>query len=139
MMSFIRTATNDFRLIFRDPSLRIFLVMPILVLLVVCWFCPYLKEAYPITNDYIIYIVMMSCTQASTMYGFIYSVVFLDERDTEVSKIYGVLPISKNGFVASRLMMPYILSTLTTFVILLLQPLYSLSILGIFVLEEEGQ
>lgn len=133
MLSFIRATTNDFRLIFRDPSLRIFLIMPILVLLVVCLFCPYLKEAYPVTNDYVIYIVIMSCTQASTMYGFIYSVVFLDERDTEVAKMYGILPISKKGFITNRLIMPYILSTATTFVILLLQPLYSLKILGTFI------
>lgn len=133
MLTFTTTASNDFKLIFRDPSLRIFLLMPILVLLVVYYFCPYLKETYPATSDYIIYIVIMSCTQASTMYGFIYSVVFLDERDTEVAKMYGILPISKEGFIASRLITPYLLSTLTTFVILMVQPLYDLPPLATFI------
>jgi fluoroquinolone transport system permease protein len=130
MKPFLSTAVNDFKLIFRDPSLRTFLFMPVLILLIVCFLCPYLKETYPEVAPYIIYIVIMSCTQASTMYGFIYSIVFLDERDTEVSKMYGVLPISKSGFLLNRLFAPYLLSTLTTFVILMLQPLYSLTVLG---------
>lgn len=129
MQQFLRTAMNDFKLIFRDPSLRAFLFMPILILGVVCFFCPYLKETYPETSEYIIYIVIMSCTQASTMYGFIYSVVFLDERDTEVAKMYGILPISKSGFLLNRLLAPYLLSTVTTFLILMLQPLYPLTAL----------
>lgn len=124
MLQIINVAISDFKLIFRDASLRVFLGMPVLVLLLVCYFLPYLETAYPITQDYTIYIVIMSCTQASTMYGFIYSMVFLDERDTEVAKMYGILPISKNGFILSRLMLPYLLSTLTTFIILLVQPLY---------------
>ena len=134
MVQFINIAINDFRLIFRDATLRVFLVMPVLVLLLVCYFLPYLEKTYPVTSDYIIYIVIMSCTQASTMYGFIYSVVFLDERDTEVAKIYGILPISKEGFILSRMLLPFVLSTLTTFIILLAQPLYpELSVTGNFV------
>lgn len=133
MKQFLITAVNDFKLIFRDSSLRVFLFMPILILLVVCYLCPYLKETYPETAPYIIYILIMSCTQASTMYGFIYSIVFLDERDTEVSKMYGILPISKSGFLLNRLLAPYLLSTITTFIILMLQPLYVLPALGAFV------
>lgn len=132
MKPFLITAVNDFKLIFRDPSLRTFLFMPVLILLMVCVLCPYLKETYPEVAPYIIYIVIMSCTQASTMYGFIYSVVFLDERDTEVSKMYGILPISKSGFLLNRLFAPYLLSTITTFVILMLQPLYTLNVVGTF-------
>lgn len=130
MKQFLITAANDFKLIFRDSSLRIFLFMPVLILLIVCFLCPYLGETYPEIAPYIIYIVIMSCTQASTMYGFIYSVVFLDERDTEVAKMYGVLPISKSGFLLNRLFAPYLLSTITTFIILMLQPLYGLTVLG---------
>jgi len=133
MKQFLITATNDFKLIFRDASLRTFLFMPILILLVVCFLCPYLKETYPEIAPYIIYIVITSCTQVSTMYGFIYSVVFLDERDTEVAKIYGILPISKSGFLLNRLLTPYLLSTITTFIILMLQPLYTLTIWGTFI------
>jgi len=130
MKQFLITAANDFKLIFRDHSLRAFLFMPILILFVVYFLCPYLKVTYPETAPYIIYIVILSCTQASTMYGFIYSMVFLDERDTEVAKMYGVLPISKSGFILNRLLTPYLLSSLTTFMIMMLQPLYTLPILG---------
>lgn len=123
--SIFKTASSDFKLIFRDASLRIFFFMPLLIVAVVAWWCPYLVETYPVTADYMIYVVMMSCTQAATMYGFIYSVVFLDERDTEVAKVYSILPISKNKLLLGRLLLPYTLSALSTFVVLLAQPFYT--------------
>ncbi len=135
LTSILRTARNDFKLIFRDPSLRIFFFMPLLIVWVVAWFCPFLVRNYPNTADYIIYIVILSCTQASTMYGFIYSMVFLDERDTEVAKVYSILPISKNKLLLGRLLLPYVLSVFSTFVVLLVQPFftdYSWVMFGIF-------
>lgn len=124
-LSILKTASSDFKLIFRDTSLRIFFFMPLLIVLVVAWLCPYLATAYPETADYMIYVVIMSCTQAATMYGFIYSIVFLDERDTEVAKVYSILPISKNKLLLSRLLLPYLLSALSTFIVLLAQPFFT--------------
>lgn len=123
--SIFQTASSDFKLIFRDASLRIFFFMPLLIVAVVGWFCPYLVKTYPATEDYMIYVVLLSCTQAATMYGFIYSMVFLDERDTEVAKVYSILPISKNKLLLGRLLLPYVLSALSTFVVLLVQPFYT--------------
>ncbi|MGH1337428.1 MAG: hypothetical protein ACRBFS_14995 [Aureispira sp.] len=123
--SILKTASSDFKLIFRDTSLRIFFFMPLLIVLMVGWLCPYLAKTYPVTADYMIYVVIMSCTQAATMYGFIYSIVFLDERDTEVAKVYSILPISKNKLLVSRLLLPYLLSTLSTFIVLLTQPFFT--------------
>lgn len=131
--SLFRTAYNDFQLIFRDVSLRIFFFMPVLIFCVVYFFCPYLQANYPAIAPYVKYIVILSCVQTSTMYGFIYSIVFLDERDTEVAKIYGILPISQNKLLIARLLLPYLLSALTTFLILLCQPLYELSVGGMLI------
>jgi fluoroquinolone transport system permease protein len=133
--SIFKTASSDFKLIFRDPSLRIFFFMPLIIVGVVAWFCPYLAATYPATADYMIYVVILSCTQAATMYGFIYSIVFLDEKDSEVAKVYGILPISKNKLLLGRLLLPYVLSALSTFVVLLAQPFftgYSWAMWGLF-------
>jgi fluoroquinolone transport system permease protein len=132
--SIFQTASSDFKLIFRDPSLRVFFFMPLLIIVVVAWFCPYLAKTYPSTAEYMIYVVLLSCTQASAMYGFIYSMVFLDERDTEVAKVYSILPISKNKLLLGRLLLPYVLSVLSTFVVLLVQPFFTAYSWGVFLL-----
>lgn len=123
--SIVQTASSDFKLIFRDASLRVFFFMPLLIVATVAWFCPYLAKTYPVTADYMIYVVILSSTQASTMYGFIYSIVFLDERDTEVAKVYSILPISKDKLLFGRLLLPYLLSALSTFMVLLVQPFFT--------------
>lgn len=56
--------------------------------------------------------------------------VFIDEKDTQVAKIYGVLPISKFWFVAFRLFPPFLLATLATFLLLLVEPFYNLPALS---------
>ena len=67
--------------------------------------------------------------QTSIMYGFIYSMVLIHEKDIQVARVYGILPVSKTGFVLSRLVIPFSISSTITFLLLLIQPLYTLALL----------
>jgi fluoroquinolone transport system permease protein len=67
---------------------------------------------------------MLATMQGSIAFGFIYSMVLVDEKDTNVSKVYGILPISKFWFVVFRLIPPFLLATLATFLLLLVEPFY---------------
>ena len=91
---------------------------------------PALIQEYPIVNDYVSYVLMGASLQTSTMFGFIYSMVLIHEKDIQVAKVYGVLPVSKMGFISSRQVIPFLLSALTTFSLLQLQEFY------VFQLEE---
>ena len=125
MNQLIKTSISDFKLIFRDPSLRVFLVMPFLALAVVNLLLPYLIANYEGVETYVPYVLMAAALQMSTMFSFIYSMVLIEEKDTEVAKVYGVLPVSKSGFIAFRLMIPFLLSTIFTITILEMQPFYN--------------
>ena len=134
MNQLILLSIIDFKLIFRDPSLRIFLVMPFLIFAIVLWLMPMLAEQYEGVDEFIPIVLMGATMQTSTMFGFIYSMVMIHEKDIEVAKVYGVMPVSKMGYVASRLFVPFLIATLMTLVLLIWQPFYEIPILPMILL-----
>ncbi|HLM00517.1 MAG TPA: hypothetical protein VK400_05645 [Pyrinomonadaceae bacterium] len=129
MKKLIMVAVNDFKLVFRDNSLKIFIVLPLLIIVVIRYGVPYVAGVYQELNDYLNVILMFATMQGAIAFGFIYSMIFVDEKDTGVAKIYGVLPVSKFWFVVFRLIPPFSLATLATFLLLLFEPFYDLPLL----------
>ena len=60
--------------------------------------------------------------QSSVMFGFIYSMVLIHEKEISVSKVYGILPISQSKLIYLRLIVPLIFATTVTYVLFLWQP-----------------
>ena len=133
MKKLIKVAINDFRLIFRDNSLKIFIVLPLLILLVIRYGIPYVVEVFPGLQNYIAVILMLATMQGAIAFGFIYSMVLIDEKDTNVAIVYGILPVSKFWFVVFRLIPPFVLATLATVLLLLVEPFYELPLASSFV------
>jgi len=127
MKQLIYLSISDFKLMFRDPSLRVFLFLPILIFLVINYFLPYLISKFSVVNDYVVYILIVATIESVQMFGFIYSMVLIDEKETEVAKMYGVLPVSKFWFIIFRMIIPMIITAFLTWLILMLQPFYALS------------
>jgi fluoroquinolone transport system permease protein len=126
MKKLVKVAINDFKLIFRDNSLKVFILLPLLILVVIRYAVPYVAGVYEVLNKYFNVILMFATMQGSIAFGFIYSMVLVDEKDTNVAKVYGILPVSKFWFVVFRLVPPYFLATLATFLLLLYEPFYGL-------------
>ncbi len=126
MEKLIKVAINDFRLVFRDNSLKFFFIFPLLNLFVVHYGVPFAVENFPLLEDFKMVIVMSITTQGSLIFGFIYSMVLIDEKDTNVAKVYGILPISKFWFVIFRLITPFLYSVLASILILLVEPFYNI-------------
>ncbi len=127
MEQLIKVAINDFKLVFRDNSLKFFFIFPLLNLLVICCGLPFVAENYEVLKDYISIILMAATMQSSLTFGFIYSMVLIDEKDTRVAKVYGILPVSKFWFVIFRLIAPFLLAAFATFLMLLIEPFYGIS------------
>ena len=125
----LKLSGNDFKLIFRDASLRFFLALPLLIFLVVNYFVPYLISKFPVVKDYLPYIFMAATIQIVQMFGFIYAMVFIDEKDTQVAKVYGILPVNKSGFTLGRLIIPIAISILVTYALLIWQPFYQFGLM----------
>jgi len=128
METLIKVAINDFKLVFRDTSLRFFFIFPLLNLIVIRYGFPYAAESFEVLKDYIHVLMMAATIQGSLIFGFIYSMVLIDEKDTKVAKVYGVVPVSKFWFVIFRLLAPFLFATLATFLMLLVEPFYAISL-----------
>jgi fluoroquinolone transport system permease protein len=133
MNRLVTAALNDFKLVFRDHSLKVFLALPLITLPVIRYGVPYVAGVYNVVQDYIAVILMLATMQGPVAFGFIYSMVLVDEKDTNVGKVYGVLPVSKFWLTVVRLLPPYALATFATFLLLLAEPFYGLPALSIFV------
>ena len=127
MLSYLKLSLSDFKLIFRDKTLQFFLLMPLLVFAVLNLFLPYLVAQFPVVEDYVSFVVIVATIEVTQMFGFIYAMVLIDEKETQVSKVYGVLPVSKIAYVLSRFILPVLITILITWLILLVQPFYDLS------------
>ncbi|NQV02237.1 MAG: ABC transporter permease [Bacteroidia bacterium] len=119
---------SDFKLIFRDPTLKIFLFLPILIFVVIDLLIPMLVERFPVTNDFVSFILIVATVEVTQMFGLIYSLVLIDEKETEVSKIYGVLPVSQRSFILSRFLVPVLITIMVSWLLLITQPFYDLSL-----------
>ena len=103
-MSRLLTLTiNDFRVVFRDPLLRIFLFLPLLIVAVVVWLVPIIFAAFPAIRDYDCVILMGACMQGSTMFGFINGFVFLEEKDENVFAALRVMPVTATVLLSVRM------------------------------------
>ena len=127
MKQLLQLTISDFKLMFRDQSLRIFLSLPILIFLVINYFLPFLVSKFAVVNDYVAYVIVVATIENIQMFGFIYSMVLIDEKETEVAKMYGVLPVSKTWFIIFRMIFPVIFTAVITWLILMVQPFYDLS------------
>jgi fluoroquinolone transport system permease protein len=130
MKKLVKVAVNDFKLVFRDNSLKIFIALPLLNLVVIRYGVPYIAGVYEVLHDYINVILMLATMQGSIAFGFVYSMVLVDEKDTNVAKVYGILPVSKFWFAVFRLIPSFFLATLATFLLLLVEPFYGLPMIS---------
>jgi fluoroquinolone transport system permease protein len=127
MKKLIKVTINDFRLVFRDISLRFFFIFPILNLFVVRYGLPFVVGHFVGLENYVVIVMMFMANQGALIFGFIYSLVLIDEKDTNVAKVYGVLPVSKFWFVLFRIIPAFLFASISTILLLFAQTYYPLS------------
>ena len=138
MNQYIQLAISDFKLIFRDTSLRVFLLLPILIFMVVLWFLPWLVEKYEVVKPFIPFVLIVSTIELTQGFSFVYSMVLIDEKETGVSKVYGVLPVEHQRFTLTRFIIPTFITILMIWGLLLVQPFYQLEIVNSLLLSILG-
>lgn len=110
---------GDLRLIFRDRMLSIFVFAPIILILFVRLFVPYVVSVYPVVKDFQIYIMMFASLQTAILYGFITSFMILEEKDEHVTEVIRILPVSSALFIICRLLFATFISGLGSFLMIL--------------------
>ncbi|MEQ9099438.1 MAG: hypothetical protein RIF36_14570 [Imperialibacter sp.] len=124
MKTVIKLAVTDFKLIFRSPSLRGFLVLPILLYALIVWFVPGLVEKYDFLAPYLPVFLVVGVIENTQTFCFISSMVLIDEKETEVARLYGVVPLTHIQYLFSRMLIPFLFTVLLNVGLLAVQPFY---------------
>jgi fluoroquinolone transport system permease protein len=122
-------AINDLKLIFSDATLRAFLVLPVLLFVMAIWLVPMLLTKYEFLNAYINLFLIVLIIENTQGFCIINSLLFIEEKETQVAKVYGILPVSKVRLVFARLFIPYVLTVFFNLALLNFQSLVDLSII----------
>ncbi|GAA5033255.1 hypothetical protein GCM10011506_25240 [Marivirga lumbricoides] len=129
MQKLLKLALMDFKLIFRDPSLKSFLALPLLLFAIVIFGFPYLVTEFEGVKPYLDVMMVVVLVENTQMFCFINSMVLLDEKETEVSKVYGIVPLSIFEFITSRFLFPYLFTLLLNVAMLEVQTFYEVPLM----------
>ncbi len=80
LKSLKQIAINDFALIFRDLTLKSFLILPLILLFLAIWLVPFLLNKYDFLNEYTTLILMLFIIENTQGFCIIYSLLLIDEK-----------------------------------------------------------
>ena len=118
MKSTAALAASDFRQIFRDRTMTVFLFTPAILVCFVRFFVPYLTAKFPFLAAYHPMIMMFGALQTAIIFGFFTSFIILDEKDENVMQVIRILPVSTGWFIANRLLFSALFSALGAFLMI---------------------
>ena len=128
MHKITKLALTDFKIIFRDPSLKSFLVLPVLLFALILWLVPYLVSEYDFLVPYLPLFLVIAVIENTQMFCFISSMVLIDEKESEVAKVYGIVPLTKLEYLVSRFLIPYFFTVLLNVILFIVQPFFTISL-----------
>jgi fluoroquinolone transport system permease protein len=126
MKKILKLALIDFKMIFRDPSLRVFLVLPVILFVLIVWLVPLLVAKYDFLVPYLPLMLVGAVIENTQMYSFISSMVLIDEKETNVAKAYGVVPLTKLQYILSRMLIPYLFTVTLNVILFWVQPFFTI-------------
>jgi len=128
MKKIFKLAITDFKLIFRDPSLRTFLFFPVILIVLIIWVLPSLVEKYDFLIPFLPVFLIVAAIENTQMFCFISSMVLIDEKESDVAKVYGIVPFTKFQYIISRFLIPYLFTVALNIILFFAQPFYTISL-----------
>lgn len=126
MKKILKLALTDFKLIFRDPSLRVFLVLPVILFVLIVWGVPPLVEKYDFLVPYLSLFLVIGAIENTQMFSFISSMVLIEEKETGVATAYGIVPLTGVQYIVSRFLIPYLITVGLNVFLFEVQPFYQI-------------
>jgi fluoroquinolone transport system permease protein len=114
MKFFMTLSISDLRSTFRDPVFKALLFFPFISFGIIAWVLPAVIHKWPVVQPYSDVILMWACMQSSTMFGFIYGFLFLEEKEEHITEALRVVPIRLIVLVFSRLFIGMLISFLVS-------------------------
>lgn len=117
MKFFLSLSLNDLKCTFRDPVFKALLFFPFISYGIIAWGLPAIIHRWPVVGEYSGVILMWACMQSSTMFGFIYGFLFLEEKEENINQALRVVPVTGIMLVFSRLLIGMGISFLVSMIL----------------------
>lgn len=128
MKRILKLSIADFKLIFRDPSLRAFLLLPFILFGLFVWFLPGMVERFEILRGYVYLFLILGIIENTQTFCFISSMVLIEEKETEVARVYGIVPLSRFQYLFSRMLFPYLITVILNGILIAVQPFFDIKL-----------
>jgi len=111
----------DLKLIFREPILIIFTVLPVFIFLIFKLILIYgAPIIYRLTgvdlSSYYGYILALGLLMTPSMLGTVSAFLMIDERDAKIYELISITPVNYKGYIKNRLVLPLGGSIIYTFI-----------------------
>jgi fluoroquinolone transport system permease protein len=103
MPRYLHIVKTDFKNIFRDPSLFMIVLAPLLIMVLLRFGWPLLTHAFPLMEEYRLMVLSGFCLIAAAMPGMAVGFVILDEKDENLLMPLHVLPLSFSNIILLRM------------------------------------
>lgn len=134
MKKIINLTLQDMKNIYREPMLIMSMLAPIIILLLINLFVPWLniflanKWSIKLDNYYEL-IISIFLTITPFIIGVLGGLLILDEKEENMIIAYLVSPLGKKGYVIYRLLMPVVMSFIFMLIIMIYVNIYDINIL----------
>ena len=112
MQLYTEIVKNDLKLIFRDKSLSVMFIVPVLIVLLFRFGVPELTLLVPVLPGYYWLIISSLICVAAALPAFLTGFLILDERDENVDTVLKILPLPTNFILKWRLLLTVLLGFL---------------------------
>lgn len=110
----------DFKLIFREPILIVFMILPLFIMLITRLFISF---GVPLINSYFGfdlapyygYILIMALLMAPFMLGTVCGFLMIDDRDARMFELMSITPMGYLGYIVMRSLIPFSTAIIYTF------------------------
>lgn len=123
MKKILVLSLGDFRNIARDATMLLMLFAPLAIFLLLRFAVPAATEFLQNEHDfqlvpYYAFIVCFMSMIPTMLFGLIFGLLILDERDEDIITFITVTPLGKSGYTAYKLFASYVISFLFVFVVI---------------------
>lgn len=134
----VQSLTFDIKRLYREPILILFMCVPfiafIAIKLLIVFGLPIILNMTGFDLDpYFGYVESFCILLSPGMLGTVAAFLMIDERDERIYDLMSITPIGYTGYISNRLLMPFILSAVYTFLAHFILNIYSVSFLKLFI------
>jgi len=135
MNKIINFINNDLKNIFRDKTLTLIFVVPVIIICLLRFGIPILAKELPLIIDYYQIIIAVFATLCACFPAFLISFIMMDEKDEDIVTVLRIMPFSYSRLIIYRLFFLFILGFIFSFFTILFSNLIVVKFFNLLLLS----